>query len=89
MSNNKIILASLALDLKRVAIAYQRGSDKMAERFIQETQRWIKQINIQLTPEYIQKLIKNLENVYNNSDKNRIAEDSYMYSTLFQNYSLQ
>lgn len=86
---NKIALSSLALDLKRIAIAYQRGSDKMAERFIQETKRWVKKVDIHNTPKYIQKLIQKLNNIFDNTDKTRVVEDSLMYSTLFQNYSLQ
>ena len=36
MSDKKIVLSSLALDLKRVALGYRQGSDKMAQRFTDE-----------------------------------------------------
>ena len=34
--DNKIILSSLAMDLKRAAIGYNRGSYIMADRFFEE-----------------------------------------------------
>lgn len=86
--NNKVALASLAMDLKRIALAYHRGSDKTAIRFITEAKRWAESVDRKSTPRYINSLLTNLESTIDNKDKNRAAEDSLMYSTLFQNYSL-
>jgi hypothetical protein len=88
MDKNKIILSSLSLDLKRIAIAYHRGSDKMAERFIKEVDRWLKSVNTSELPAYINVLLKNLNKILRFKEKERIAEDCLMYSTLFQNYSV-
>ncbi|MFC1647088.1 hypothetical protein ACFL1A_02260 [Patescibacteria group bacterium] len=85
MSKNKIVLSSLAMDLKRVALAYHRGSDKVAERFMVETKRWIKELDYATVPKYIDRIIYNINNL-TTEDKAKVAEDSLMYSTLIQNY---
>lgn len=86
--NNNIALSSLALDLKRIALAYHRGSDKVGDRFVLETKRWINELDTTQTPQYINELVKNLETMLHEHDKQKVAENSLMYSILFQNYAL-
>ena len=83
---NKQILGALALDLKRVALGYFRGSDFMAERFFQEAMKRRNEIdNTNLKP-YLVKFLNDMENL-NKEEKKRAADDALLYSTIFQNAS--
>lgn len=85
--NNKVALESLAMDLKRVAIGYHRGSFSMAKRFSEEAlKRKSELTNAQLKP-YIQIVLEDIDTVLHESDKEKIAEYSLMFSTLIQNYT--
>ena len=86
---NKIILESLAMDLKRVALGLQRGSNAMAERFMQEAMARKKEIKPDGLDKYILTLLNNMEESFRASDNPKKAEDALMYSTLFQNASLK
>lgn len=88
MDKNKIALSSLALDLKRVAIGYWRGSNGMAERFFEEALRRKKEIDNKKVKPYIRNLLLNFEKIKLDKDQKRQAETALMYSTLFQNASL-
>ncbi len=84
MSSNQA-LGALALDLRRVAQGYYRGSEKMALRFAQEAEKRKKELqNTNLKP-YLKKLLSKLENVLKEKDHRKLAEDALMYSVLFQN----
>lgn len=78
--NNKYILESLASDLKRVAMGLHRGSDKMAQRFLEEALKRKNEVEIKFVSPYIQRILSRL-------DKNVDAEKALMYSTLIQNYT--
>lgn len=87
--NTSVLLSDLALDLKRVAIGYYRGSDKMAERFSQEALMRKKEIEkLEIKP-YLQELLRDTEKVLHEKNFKEIAEDALMYSTLFQNAALK
>lgn len=77
--NNKYILASLASDLKRVALGLHRGSDNMAKRFLEEALMRKNEVIINEIAPYVQKL---LTKVNNDLD----SENALMLSTLIQNY---
>jgi len=84
--NNKQILGALALDLKRVAIGYFRGSTAMSERFFEEAMKRRNELdNTNLKP-YLVKLLKDMENL-KKEKRERVAEDALFYSTIFQNAS--
>lgn len=90
MDSNKIALSSLALDLKRVALGYYRGSDTMADRFLEEALKREKEVDRNLVKPYIRDVldqIKSIEHRKNRRSTNKmdIAEDALMYSTLLQN----
>lgn len=85
---NKIALASLAMDLKRVALGYYRGSDTMAERFFEEAIKRRNEVDRKSVKPYIRKILDNLEAMSQQKNGRKIAEDVLMYSTLLQNTAL-
>lgn len=89
MNNNQIALASLAMDLKRVAVGYHRGSLVMAKRFFEEAIKRKKEINQTFLKPYLKKLLENLDKLTLQKENQKIAEDALMYSILFQNAALQ
>ena len=89
MENNKVILSSLALDLKRIALAYHRGSYKVGDRFVKETKRWMNEVDVEHIPPYIKRLLHAMDQSLKKHNKKRVAEDALMYSTLLQNYSIK
>lgn len=86
MDKQKIIIESLAMDLKRVSLGLQRGSLAMANRFKEEALKREEELENQELNNYLQKLVKNCKKMLL-SNEERVVEDALMYSTLFQNYS--
>ena len=89
MSETKIAISSLAMDLKRVALGYWKGSDQTALRFSNEALKRQLELNSQKMKPYIQDLLKKLPQTLGQKDKLKLAEDALMLSTLFQNYALK
>lgn len=85
--NNKIILESLSMDLKRVAIGYHRGSIKMAERFLEEAFKREKEIDRSTLKPYMVNILNQMESSLNKEDKSVVSETSLLMSTLVQNYT--
>ncbi len=85
----KIALESLAMDLRRVAQCYHRGSNKSAERFSQEALKRVSEINKSELKQYIVNILDKIELELSQDDTTARAESSLMYSTLFQNYTLK
>lgn len=82
-NDQKIVLQSLSMDLLRAALGRHRGSHAMADRFIEESQKRIEELD----PAFSLKIINELKKVLaTNSD--RQAEDLLMYSTLIRNRSI-
>jgi hypothetical protein len=84
--NNKQVLGALAMDLKRVALGYFRGSNSMAERFFQEALKRRDEIDNQKLKPYLAKFLNDMENL-KNEKREKAAEDALFYSTIFQNAS--
>lgn len=82
----KIIIESLAMDLKRVALGLQRGSLGMVKRFKDEAFKRSEELDNQDI--YLNKLVSGMKNSLT-QDNDRTAEDALMYSTLFQNFALK
>lgn len=82
---NKIILESLALDLKRVALGYYRGSNIMAKRFAKEARARKEELSHANLKPYLVTLLSRIDSMLKQNDHKKIAEDALMYSTLFQN----
>ncbi len=89
MDKNKIALSSLSMDLKRAALGYYRDSNKMADRFLQEAMKRKREVNLTLVKPYVKDLLNKLDYIEKEKDKQGIAEDILMYSTLFQNAALK
>lgn len=84
MSNQKIIIESLAMDLKRVAIGMQQGSAGMANRFKEEALQRGEELEKFKPNGYVLKLISGTRETLLSKDP-EAYEDALMYSTLFQN----
>lgn len=83
---NKAILGALAMDLKRVALGYHRGSSVMAERFFKEALERRDEVDIAKVSPYIVKWLKTLGSIRKENSE-IAAEDALLYSTIFQNAS--
>lgn len=86
MTEKKVLLESLAMDLKRVALGLHRGSFAMAERFKFEAIKRGKELEGTKVDHYLKRLLIRYRKVLANSDE-RAAEDALMLSILFQNLS--
>jgi hypothetical protein len=84
---NKIILSSLAMDLKRVALGLNRKSYKTADIFLLEAMKSKDEINESELLPYMKTIIKSI-NALTGLDNTHKAEDALMYSTRIQNYVL-
>ncbi len=85
--NNKVVLAALASDLKRVSLGLQRKSFKMANRFCEEALKRKTEVSTDGLQIYIRKVLNSIELSLKSKDMERKAEDVLMYSTLIQNYT--
>lgn len=85
---NKIVLSSLALDLKRVALGLWRESYGTVDRFTQEALRRKNEADLSTLKTYMRLILEKLDTVLTNSNRQEKAEDALMYSTLIQNYVL-
>ncbi len=83
-----IVIESLAMDLKRVALGLQRGSSAMADRFKEESLKRIAELENQNLNLHLKKLVQGIKKVLAH-DGERVAEDALMYSVLFQNVALR
>lgn len=89
MNKNFVSLSSISMDLERVAMGYQRGSLRMADRFLQEAIKRKKEVDLTIVKPYIKNLLNNLDNMKREKDKQKLAEDALMYSVLFQNAAIK
>jgi len=83
---NKEILGAIAMDLKRVALGYFRGSSSMVEKFFHEALKRRNEIDNKDLKPYLIKLLNDMENL-KKEDGEKAAEDALFYSTIFQNAS--
>jgi hypothetical protein len=86
--NNKVILGSLALDLKRVALGYYKGSDKTAGIFLEEALKRTQEVDSNNLKPYLKNILDKISEL-KSLDKQKLAEDALMYSTLIQNAALK
>jgi hypothetical protein len=84
--NNKQILGALAMDLKRTALGYFRGSTIMAKRFSQEALKRKSELDYRSLKSYLIIFLNKIEEL-EGEEKDRAAEDALLYSTIFQNAS--
>lgn len=88
MNSQKVIVESLAMDLKRVALGIYRGSFAVADRFKQEALKRESELENQEIDSYLKDLLKKTRKVLSSQNADR-ADDILMYSTLFQNFALK
>lgn len=88
MKDDKYIFASMAMDLKRVALGLHSGSNVTAKRFFEEALKRKNEINVEDLKPYLKKFLDKLSKLMDQKDNKKIAEDALMLSTIFQNYSL-
>ena len=81
LREQKKILSSLEMDLKRVALGLYRKSHGMAERFLQEAIKRKHEVDAEKLLPYMQRILIKVNN-------HMTAEDALMYSTRIQNYLL-
>jgi hypothetical protein len=81
---NKQILGALAMDLKRVAVGYFRGSNIMAEKFYIEALKRRNELDNKNLEPYLIIFLNKLDHL-NREEKKKAAEDALLYSTIFQN----
>lgn len=81
---NKQILGALAMDLKRVAVGYFRGSNIMAEKFYLEALKRKSELDYKNLEPYLVIFLNRLDKL-NKEEKGKAAEDALLYSTIFQN----
>lgn len=86
--NNKAILGALAMDLKRVALGYYRGSNATAHRFFQEAIKRREEIDKKSIKPYLRRILDNLDKISSPKNTKDAAEDALMYSTLLQNAAI-
>ncbi len=79
--NNRIILSSLAMDLKRVALGLHSKSYKTANRFLVEAMKRKTEVNSEELLPYMKTVLKHVDATIED-------EDALMYSTRIQNYVL-
>lgn len=84
--NNKQVFGALAMDLKRVALGYFRGSTTMSEIFYQEALKRRGEVDRKNLKPYLVKFLNDIENL-RKEKKEKAAEDALFYSTIFQNAS--
>ena len=82
----KQILGALALDLKRVALGYFRGSNIMAGKFYLEALKRREELDNKNLKPYLIKFLNKLDNL-DKEERGKAAEDALFYSTIFQNAS--
>lgn len=81
-------LAALSMDVKRIALAYHENSLETGDRFVEESLKKIKVIDSTEFPKHVKKILNSLEKILLHNDKQKVAEDALMYSTILQNASL-
>ena len=86
MNTNKIAIESLSMDLMRVALGYHRGSVRTAEKFSDEANKRIQEIEKSKVKPYFSRILSKIFISLKNKDQTRIAEDALMYSVLCKNY---
>lgn len=86
--NNKTVLAALAMDLKRVAIGYYRGSETTAERFLEEALKRSEEVDITQVKPGVVRVLGEIKKLKKQEDKSKAAEDALLYSTIIQNAAL-
>lgn len=74
------------MDLKRASLGFSRGSNLMAQRFLEEAMKRKQEINPDRIAPYVKKILAKLPDAFYGESNSEKAEDALMYGTLLQNY---
>jgi hypothetical protein len=85
--NNKILLESMALDLKRVALGSHSHSTRMAERFLQEVFKRSEMLDKSTLSNPLKMVLNNMTKQLKLENIHRLPDDALMYSTLLISFS--
>ena len=78
----------MAMDLKRAALGYHRKSFGMAEKFLSEAMNRKNEAVNNGVDSYLLFIFQRLEMILEEDDMQKRAEETLMYSTLIQNYTI-
>ena len=78
----------MAMDLKRVALGYYKGSFKTADIFLEEALKRKEEVKLESVKPYLRDILNKIGNL-KLIDKQRLAEDALMYSTIIQNAAVR
>jgi len=84
--NNKVVLESMSMDLKRVALGYYRNSISMADRFYQESLKRKQEVVMKDVKPYM-KFVLHRVDLLKYLPLEEKADEALMLSTLIQNYT--
>lgn len=82
---SRVALSSIAMDLKRVALGYDRGSIKMADKFLEEAIIKKKNIDSSQVEPYLVKILQKIDKLKAMKGSRPIADNALLYSILIQN----
>jgi len=88
MNNQQVLLGSLSQDLFRIANFIQTGSIKSAERFWQETKRWIADLKRENNPIYIDRILSDLDKMDFNPASLEQGEKILTYGVITQSLAV-
>ncbi len=88
MIQANVPLAALSMDLKRVALASHSHSQKVADRFIQESLAKKNKLDPATQRPHVRRLLTTLDAMLSQKDTAKLAEDALLYSTLLQNAAM-
>jgi hypothetical protein len=77
------------MDLHRVAMGYNRGSEKMAERFAQEAQKRIDEIDKKMASAELADALKKCTALLHSTETKSNSSQLLFYSVYFQNEALK
>ncbi len=83
------ILSSLSMDLHRVAMGYKRGSDKMAQRFAEEAQKRIGEVDVKVASAELADALTKCTDLLNADETKTNPSQILFYSVYFQNEALK
>lgn len=79
----------MALDLRRVALGYNRGSTAMADRFLEEALKRKAEVDQSTLKPYLVHLLAKIEYIKTEPKDLDKAENALLYSILFQNAAIR
>ncbi len=86
MTPTDMALSSLSMDLYRVAQSAHRGSMKTCKRFLQETDRWIDELDEMTLQPSMKQVVGRIKQLKSLPLDQTVAEYALVYSILLKNH---